>query len=83
MPFAIIRNGAAYEVFPGTAFTTVTPEDGEIRHASNALILYGPEDLARYGIQTPAEPTVPEGKEIKNRALRVTAAGVIEIKHAY
>lgn len=47
-------------------------------HPSNALELYGPDDLARYRIQHFAEPPVPPGKAVKTRSL-VVQNGAISV----
>ncbi len=59
---------------PGTVLQISTS------HASNALELYGPADLARYRIQSLDEPTPPAGKVATSRTLTVDEHGVISLE---
>lgn len=79
---AYLEAGAAVEIFASEAFTTPQEVVGGVvvdqatNHPPGALALYGPDDLARYLIQSFAEPTPPSGEVVVTRTLVVTG-GVI------
>jgi len=78
--------GQPVEIPPGQPFTTFWLTDGgvttafEASHPWTALDAYGPADLARYAIQTPALPVPPAGQEIAGYSLTLEpATGVIGV----
>lgn len=54
----------------------------EISHSWAALDAYGPAELARYCIQTPALPTPPAGKQVASYSLADTA-GVVSVQATF
>lgn len=76
--------GQPVELLPGQNFTTFHLAEGgqtvdfEASHPWTALDAYGPDDLARYTIQTPAFPDPPAGQQLADYALTVTD-GVIAV----